>query len=49
LADSSLISFEAYNQPCFFIGRKMGITALVEITDATSTTDREVATFIEER
>jgi GH43 family beta-xylosidase len=48
LADRAWISFEAYNQPGMYIGRKLGILALVALTAESPRTAREDATFIEE-
>ncbi len=48
LAESSLISFEAYNMPGSYIGKQFGVTALFQLTDTTTTIQREDATFAEE-
>jgi len=47
LADDTWISFESYSQPGKYISQKMGIMALVEITDGTPTRAREDGTFLE--
>ena len=49
LADPEAISFEAYSQPNRYIGRLLGITALVEQTDSMADRARAEATFVEER
>jgi GH43 family beta-xylosidase len=48
LADEAGISFESYNQPGMYIGRQFGTTALVELTETSSQTPLEDATFFEE-
>jgi hypothetical protein len=47
-ADPGWISFESQNQLGSFLGRKVGILALVILSDLTSDTARSEATFIEE-
>ncbi|MFN8447407.1 MAG: family 43 glycosylhydrolase [Anaerolineae bacterium] len=49
LADSAWMSFESYNLPNSYIGRKFGVTVLIELTDSTTDVQREDATFREER
>jgi len=46
--DEGWISFEAYNQPGYYIGRQFGISALVENTDQLTDRMREDATFLRE-
>jgi GH43 family beta-xylosidase len=49
LADETWISFESYNHPNFYIGKRIGVTALVELTDSLTKIGHEDATFLEER
>jgi GH43 family beta-xylosidase len=49
LADNGGTSFESYNRPGSYIGQRFGITALVEITDASPARMLEDATFFEVR
>ena len=49
LADGSWISFESYSQPGSYIGKKFGITALMQLTPDTKNAALEDATFLEER
>lgn len=49
LADDAGISFESYNLPGMYIGRKFGTLALVELSADSSLTTREDATFFEEK
>ncbi len=49
LADSSWISFESYDHPGSYIGRRLGITALIQLTDTTTHLMREDATFAPEQ
>lgn len=49
LADETWISLESYNTPGRYIGRMFGVSALVEITGATSPAALEDATFLETR
>lgn len=49
LADADWISFEAYDQPGYVIGRQFGVMALVQASDKMSDLMRKDATFLEER
>jgi GH43 family beta-xylosidase len=49
LADSTWISFEAYNAPNNYIGKQFGVLALFTLSESSSTVLREDATFLEER
>lgn len=47
LADESWISFESYDQPGRYIGKMFGVMALIPLTDSTTDTAREDATFLQ--
>lgn len=49
LADSAWISFEAYNQPGYYLGQQFGVMALVQAGDRMADIMREGATFLEVR
>jgi len=49
LSDPEWISFEAYNMPGFFIGKRFGVMALIENNGTLTDAMREEATFLEER
>jgi GH43 family beta-xylosidase len=48
LADEEWVSLESYNRPGSYIGRRFGITALVEVSDTSPPAMLEDATFFEE-
>ena len=48
LSDDASISFEAYNSPGMYLGRRFGIMALVELTETSPAGMLVDATFIEE-
>lgn len=48
LADPAWISFESYDRPGFYISQRMGVMALVEVSEDLPRIVREDATFLEE-
>jgi GH43 family beta-xylosidase len=48
LADENALSFEAFNKPNHYIGKRFGVTALMELTDTLTDLESEDATFLEE-
>ena len=49
IADSAAVSFESYSVPGSYIGRKLGLIALVKGSSLTTNDFREMATFIPEQ
>jgi GH43 family beta-xylosidase len=49
LAGDNAISFESFDKANHYLGKRFGITALMELTNSTTDLEREDATFLEER